>query len=348
MRRVLASLLAVAAVALTGYGVGSYLLFEAVSAVAASCGERDERYGGGHRFADNTPAGWSMANDGDVDEKWAAESREIDMTPYAMPGFTEVTVSSRDPSIGPLSGWWVPGRSAASPAVVVVHGGGACMKDHVALLHAGMLRRAGFGVLLFDQRDMGDSARQDGRWAAGTEEYLDVLGARDWVVATQGLPASKVGLMGNSGGAMAVVIAAGKDPTVAAAWEDSGIADLGLAIREEIEFRGLPDAVNLFVPGGLLIGKLVGYDPMSISYLDMAAAIGTRPFAIAHGEQDPKSLVHHATDLARVVRRSVPGFEPWIVPCAHHVEAAFCATAEYETRVVDFFTDALDAPEAAG
>jgi dienelactone hydrolase len=302
------------------------------SSVAARCGERGEQNGGGFRFQENTPAGWTLDNDGDVDELWPASSRSVDIAPYAMPDFAEVVISSRDATIGPLSAWWVPGRTASSPAVVVVHGGGACKKDHVALLHAGMLHRAGFGVLLLDQRDMGDSAYQDGRWAAGTEEYLDVLGARDWLVARQGLLASKVGLMGNSGGALAVVIAAGKDATVAAAWEDSGIADLDQAIREEIAFRGLPDVVNVLVPGGLLIGKAVGFDPMSISLLDMAAAIGTRPFAIVHGEQDPKTLVHHATDLAEVVARSVPGYEPWIVPCAHHVEAAFCDTAAWTGR----------------
>jgi pimeloyl-ACP methyl ester carboxylesterase len=344
MRRVLVGVLIIALIALIGYGMGSYVLFNAISAVAAQCGERGEAHGGGHRFQDNTPAGWSLANDGDVDDAWPESSREIDMAPYAMPDYVETTVPSRDPTIGPLSAWWVPGRTAASPAVVIVHGGGACKKDHVALLHAGMLHRAGFGVLLFDQRDMGDSPSQDGRWAAGTEEYLDVLGARDWIVEAQGLPASKVGLMGNSGGAVAVVVAAGKDATVAATWEDSSIADLDQAIREEIAFQGLPDAANLLVPGGLLIGRIVGFDPMSTSFLDMAAAIGARPFAIVHGEQDPKSLVHHAHDLAEVVRRTVPGYQPWIVPCAHHVEAAFCATAEYEARAVDFFTRALGAP----
>lgn len=341
MRRVLVGVLVVAVVALIGYGIGSYLFYEKMSTVAAHCGNRT---GDGPRFQENTPAGWTLANAADVDVDWLKSSLTIDMTPYAMPDYVEVTVSSRDPSIGPLSAWWTPGRTAASPAVVVVHGGGACKKDHVALLHAGMLHRAGFGVLLFDQRDMGDSAYQDGRWAAGTQEYLDVLGARDWLVATTGLPASKVGLMGNSGGAMAVTIAAGMDATVAAAWEDSSIADLNQAIREEIAFQGLPDAANLLVPGALLIGKIVGFDPLAISELDMAAAIGTGPFAIVHGGQDPKALPHHAKDLAAVVARSVPGYEPWIVPCAHHVEAAFCATAEYETRLVDFFSGALGTP----
>jgi dipeptidyl aminopeptidase/acylaminoacyl peptidase len=341
MRRVLVGVLVVAAVALIGYGIGSYVLFDKISAVAAHCGDRS---GDGPRFQENTPAGWTLANDGDVDVLWPTSSRTLDVTPYLMPDYIEVTISSRDTSVGPLSAWWVPGRTPDAPAVVVVHGGGACKKDHVALLHAGMLHRAGFGVLLFDQRDMGESAYQDGRWAAGTQEYLDVLGARDWLVEAQGVPVSRVGLIGNSGGAMAVVIAAGMDATVAATWEDSGIADLNQAIREEIAFQGFPDAVNLLVPGGLLIGRMVGFDPLSISPLDMASAIGNRPFAVVHGELDPKALVHHATDLAAVVARSVPGYTPWLVPCAHHVEAAFCATSAYESRLVAFFSEALGAP----
>ena len=341
MRRLLVGVLIVAVIALIGYGIGSYVLFDTISAVAAHCGERSK---GEPRFQENTPAGWTLANDADVDALWPMSSRTVDIAPYVMPDFQEVAVPSRDPAIGPLSAWWVPGRAAASPAVVVVHGGGSCKRDHVVLLHAGMLHRAGFGVLLIDLRDMGDSAHQDGRFAAGTQEYLDVLGGRDWLVETKGVPAPKVGLMGNSFGAAPVIIAAGMDATVAATWEDSGIGDVNVFIREEIAFRELPDAVNLLVPGGLLIGMMVGFDPLSISPLDMAAAIGTRPFAIVHGEIDQHALVHHGTDLAAVVARSVPGYQPWLVPCAHHVEAAFCATAEYETRLVDFFTGALGAP----
>ncbi len=340
-RRLLVGVLVIAVIALAGYGVGSYVLFESISPVAADCGVRAS---GGFRFQENTPAGWSLANPDDVDAVWPASSRTVDISPYLMPDFTEVAVPSRDPAIGPLSGWWVPGRTPDAPAVVVVHGHSACKKDHVVLLPAGMLHRAGFGVLLIDLRDMGDSPHQDGRFAMGTQEYLDVLGARDWIVATQGVPASRVGLLGTSMGATTVTIAAGMDATVAAAWEDSGVGEVNRFISEEIAFRGLPDALNVLVPGGLLIGRAMGFDPTSISPLAMAAAIGTRPFAVVHGQLDPHALPHQGTDLAAVVARSVPGYEAWMVPCAHHVEAAYCATAEYETRLAGFFSDALGAP----
>ena len=54
MRRVLAGVVAVAVVALIGYGIGSYVLFDTISAVAAQCGARST---GEPRFAENTRPG---------------------------------------------------------------------------------------------------------------------------------------------------------------------------------------------------------------------------------------------------------------------------------------------------
>ena len=51
-----------------------------------------------------------------------------------------------------------------------------------------MLARSGFSVLMMDLRDAGDSDVEDGRVAWGTEEYLDVLGAWDWLKFGEGHP----------------------------------------------------------------------------------------------------------------------------------------------------------------
>ena len=44
-----------------------------------------------------------------------------------------------------------------------------------------MLHRAGFGVLLIDLRNHGASDIDNGRWAGGSKEFLDALGAWDWL-----------------------------------------------------------------------------------------------------------------------------------------------------------------------
>lgn len=341
MGRLVRVAVAVVVVAFIAYAVGSFLLYDAISSVTALC---SDRAGDGPRFQENSPAGWSLANDGDVDVRWPPSSRTFDMSPYAMPEFEDVTVPSRDARIGALAAWWVPGRTAASPAVVVVHGRGSCRRDHVVLLPAGMLHRAGFGVLLIDVRDQGDSPVEDGRFTGGSQEYRDVLDARDWIVREKGLSPEQVGLLGTSLGAASVIIAAGSDPTVAATWEDSGFGDVERMIRDEITYRELPDWLNVLVPGGLLIARVAGTDPRANDPLTSAAAIGSRPFAIVHGARDPHIPVQHALDLAEAAAGATPGLQPWVVQCAHHVEAAFCATSEYEQHLVEFFTEALGAP----
>jgi hypothetical protein len=91
-----------------------------------------------------------------------------------------------------------------------------------------MLHREGFGVLLIDMRDDGDSTREDDRWGFGSDGYRDVLGAWDWLVG-RGVPPARIGLFGQSGGAPGVVIAMGEEPRVAAGWEDSGPSNLASA-----------------------------------------------------------------------------------------------------------------------
>ena len=125
-------------------------------------------------------------------------------TPWPLPEPEEVEFASRDPELAgkSLAGWWIPADAAdpaAAPAVVLVHGIQSCRREANVLLPAAMLHRAGFSVFLMDLRDHGDSEGDDGRFAGGSEEYLDVLGGWDWVAA-QGVPAERIGLLGLSFG----------------------------------------------------------------------------------------------------------------------------------------------------
>ncbi|HLO35912.1 MAG TPA: alpha/beta fold hydrolase, partial [Candidatus Deferrimicrobium sp.] len=107
--------------------------------------------------------------------------------------------------------------------VILVHGYNACRRDWTVLLPAGMLHQAGFGVVVPDLRNHGDSDIDDGRWAGGAKEYRDVLGAFDWLRA-HGVPGERIGIFGASLGAATATIATGEEPGVAALWADSSYA----------------------------------------------------------------------------------------------------------------------------
>lgn len=286
----------------------------------------------------------------DCERKWGANSPQsftvpspdaLNTTPWAMPAPEEVILSSRDPGIA-IAGWWLPSSTADAPAVIVVHGFTACRRDHDVLLPAGMLHRNGFSILLIDLRDHGDSTIEDGRFAGGTDEYRDVLGAWDWLQAEQRVPAGKIGLVGISLGAATVLLAAGQEPGVAAVWEDSSYADLDSAIQAELARDGYP---GFLAAGGVLAARIIsGDDLVSYSPLDAVRRLEGRPLFITHGDADTRLSVQYARDLHAAVRGTGGSVGIWLVPGAGHTAAIVTHAPEYERRLVDFFKQSLGLP----
>lgn len=262
----------------------------------------------------------------------------FDVSPYLMPQFSEVTFPSRDEPSITIHGWWVPGPTADGPAVVVVHGWGSCRRDPTILVPAGMLHREGFSVLLIDMRDHGDSAREDGRYGFGSDEYRDVLGAWDWLTA-EGVAPGRIGLFGQSGGAAAVVVAMGEEPRVAAGWEEAGAADLATVAVEEARYAHQPE---ILIPGVIAWMWLFGDDVINRSPLKEAYKIGTRPFQVVHGWMDERVAPHHAKDLEEAIQVANPASRAWLIAGAEHVQGPFLVTEEYQRRLGEFFRAALD------
>jgi dipeptidyl aminopeptidase/acylaminoacyl peptidase len=319
----------VLALGVAGYAGASYYGYDRLAAATPHCDGR---------FPDDTPASFGTKG---ISEKFTAGG--FDTSPYAMPGYQDVSFPSRDARQPRLTirASWVPAEKAGAPAVIVVHGINSCRRDPVVLLPAGMLARNGFSVLMMDMRDQGDSDIEDRRSGWGSEEYLDVLGAWDWLQSAQGLQASRIGLTGESLGASSAIIAMGEEQAIAATWADSGFADLGVLFDELIAGDGFPTWLRMGVTAW---AKIIANDDLTArSPVAEVARIGTRPLAIVHGLADDRMSVHHANDLAAAHAKFVPGYEPWLVPRALHLQAAFAAPAEYERRIVAFFRASLGA-----
>ncbi len=262
----------------------------------------------------------------------------FDTSPWLMPAPEEVRFPSRDASIE-IAGWWLPAEDPEAPAVVVVHGHNACRRDPSVLLPAGMLHRDGFTVLLIDLRDHGDSTLEDSRYAGGADEYRDVLGAWDWLRLAQGIPAERIGLLGTSLGAATVLIAAGQEHRVAATWEDSSYADIGVAIRAELERNGYPAILE---PGGVAVARLVSGDDFgSRSPLDAARRLDGRPLFVTHGTADERLSVTYARELIAAVEADGGRVESWLVEGAGHVEAMVLDPEGYRSRMTAFFRHGL-------
>jgi uncharacterized protein len=315
-RRIAVLLVVLAIVASIAYLIVGMVVYDKLSEIETGCD---------HTYAANTPAGFTVPG--------------VDTTAFAMPEYETVDLPSRDVNVD-IKAWYVPAPTGASdsPAVVLVHGHGPCRREGKMLLAAGMLHKAGIAVLLIDLRNHGDSTVVNGRYAAGTREYRDVLGGWDWLV-TQGHPAARTGVFGMSLGAATALIATGEEPRVAAVWEDSSYADTDEAIQAELTRNGYPTFIRL---GGYLMAKLLsGDDLIGLSPLGAIAKLDGRPIAITHGDADTRLSVHYADELVNAIRANGGSIVPWIVPGADHTDAIVLDTAEYEDRLDSFFEGAM-------
>jgi pimeloyl-ACP methyl ester carboxylesterase len=132
-------------------------------------------------------------------------------TPVASFAVPHEDVSFRSADGVRLAGWYVPSRNGA--AIVLVHGGGGS-RDGLRL-HAAMLARHGYGVLLYDERGRGQSGgRSD---AFGWDWPGDVDSAVTFL-ERQGI--RHVGVLGLSTGAEVALTSAAEDHRIAAVVAD--------------------------------------------------------------------------------------------------------------------------------
>jgi fermentation-respiration switch protein FrsA (DUF1100 family) len=267
------------------------------------------------------------------DDNWPP----IDLSRYAMPSYEAVRFPSRQPGIN-IAGWWVAG-APSKPAVILVHGLGGCKNAIDVLVPAGMLWRNGFSVLMIDLRNIGESDLVDGRSTAGNSEYLDVLGAWDWVVAAEGYDPQRIGLFGESMGGATALFAFVTEPRVAALFLESTYADLEQVIAEDLRGQGLP---AFLASSAILMGRVVGgQDLLARDPINAIRQAGSRPIYIVHSRADTRIPLDQAQQLAAAAQKAGVDVTIWFTDEGEHVQTPAVYPQEFEERLVGFFRQSL-------
>ncbi|GAB4109819.1 MAG: alpha/beta hydrolase [Roseiflexaceae bacterium] len=234
-----------------------------------------------------------------------------------------------------IAGWFLP-SSSADRAIILVHGKDSnksrTFSGHFPELAANLVQR-GFHVLMIDLRGHGTSG--PGRFSFGLDERRDLLGAVDWL-ATQGIPAERVGILGVSMGAASAIGAAHDDPRIAAVVSDCSYAEVyPLMQMHWSRTSGLPDA---FLPSTLLIGDLLlGKDLTQARPVGEVDLVDDKPLLIIHGLNDSFTPIEQGRQLAA----AAPLAEYWEVAGADHAESYSVDPVAYTERVSTFFAAAI-------
>lgn len=247
--------------------------------------------------------------------------------------FESVSFPSKVDSVN-LDGWLLPAAGSSRRPVVMVHGKGSDRQREVdgrALEVARALVQDGHPVLMFDLRGSGRSGGD--HFTLGAEEVRDVGGAIDFL-EKGGLATRGVDLLGYSMGAATAMLEAATDPRVSAVAEDSGYADLGQILEDQIpKASGLPP---IFTPGIVLATRLlIGVDVYSIRPIDAARTLAARgvPLLVIHGDADTTVPVSHGQRIAAAYG---PNVETYFVPGAEHVRSYLANPSAYVSRLTAF------------
>lgn len=191
-----------------------------------------------------------------------------------------------------LFGWHVPAaRAGPHPAVVVVHGWGGAAGTMLPLVRP--LHEAGFSVLLFDARCHGRS--DDDSFASLPRFAEDCAHAVAWLRAQETVDGKSICLIGHSVGAGAVLLAAARDPDIAAAVSIAAFRHPEDMMRRWFRWRGIPEH-----PVGTLIlryiERVIGHRFDDIAPVNTIRRVRC-PVLLVHGADDETVPVDDASAI---------------------------------------------------
>ena len=234
-----------------------------------------------------------------------------------------------------LAGWFAL-ASPSAPTIILVHG---FKGSRVEMLPwARFLYAAGDNVLLYDSRGCGQS--QGWSIALGAREPDDVIGAVRYLASRPDLAVKRFGALGVSLGAGIVLLAAAREPRLAAVIADSAWADEQPQLARMSSVPVGPIAVPVLPYEPSLVDALIGARLESTSPLAAIARIAPRPVLLIHSADDHNTTTPLAGERALFAAAGQPKAE-WIAPSGGHVGALFAHQADYERRVLAFFSAAL-------
>jgi pimeloyl-ACP methyl ester carboxylesterase len=230
-----------------------------------------------------------------------------------------------------LAGWWLP-RSATAPTIICCHGHSGSKADNLGI--GTNLWRAGYNILLFDFRGRGDADP----WPHTliSREVDDLLAAVAY--ARQRLPHAPIGVVGYSMGAAVAILAAAREPAIAALVADSsftaGADVVAHGVRSTLRIPPRP----LVLAADEVVSRRHGYRFSQARPIDAIGKIAPRPVLIIHGANDSITPASHAHALYAAAG------EPrqlWVAPEVEHCGAYFADRPAYCRRVIGFFDQYL-------
>ena len=251
----------------------------------------------------------------------------------------EVKIKNRVNNIE-LSAWWLSKNyPIEKKTVVIVHGINASKKHFTQLIPASILVKAGLNVLLFDQRNHGESSCPTGRYFAGTKEWQDIDTVVNWLSETKSISSNQIGIHAVSGGTLAAQFIMAERSDLLAFSLDSPIFDFEKIVKSELEWNGVPPVLWKLA---VFVGKLHGIDIYAKKPSDGLESLNGRALLVFHGKEDTRVPFIHSKLLLKHAEGLNQRVEFIASDAADHNEALLLEPEVFETHLPDFFVTNLE------
>lgn len=226
-----------------------------------------------------------------------------------------------------LAGWYIPPVNGAT--IILLHGSDS---NRLAMRwHAERLVKAGYGVLMYDERASGESEGQ--RRSYGWEDAPDVGGALDFLNSRISGGNAKVGIVGCSIGAQIALQAAARYTQIAATWADgpSAVRARDIPIYS---WQSFLSKISTYLLDEMYIRKGISAPPPIV---DTIGTIEPRPVTLVAGAKPHSAFGPEYLHVEYFMNYAGKNTNLWIIPQAMHCDGPSQIPEEYARQMLKFF-----------
>lgn len=265
-----------------------------------------------------------------TDEDLAPTPSEIEI-PSDLPfQVEEVTFTGGDNL--KMAGWYVPSQNNAT--IILLHGSGGNRTGMI--WHADKLIRAGYGVLMYDERASGESEGKNRSY--GWQDASDVGGAVRYLRGRT--EAGRVGIAGCSIGAQIALQGAAYYPEIQAVWADGPSVIRASDHPSPTNWATVLAVLSNHIIDWMYVRRLNIDPPKPMT--DIIGTIAPRPIIIVAGGTPHPHFGAEAVRAEHYARIAGKNAAVWIIPEAVHCDGPLHRPEDYTTRMVGFFDAAFN------
>ncbi|HMW47518.1 MAG TPA: alpha/beta fold hydrolase [Cellvibrionaceae bacterium] len=256
-------------------------------------------------------------------------------TDYGATEYEAVLLNTADG--GKIAGWYIPARERLGKVVVLIHGSGYDRRG--TDFYARILLKQGYGILMYDQRNHGESSGPLNTFNRMDKMQGDLVAVITYLENEKHLAPSSIGIVGISlGGFAALNLPAATINRIGPLWLDGIRSDnFGVYASGNV----LSDtARQLFDYQTRLLAGLLTSEPIAApakSFRTLLPAVKQANIQLVASGLDNQE---RKTNEGLIPYLS-PSMSLWIIPNAWHIGGRFDAKDEYEQRMTAFFNNHL-------